>query len=903
MAAGSIAPELEKILRQSPDTARIAVIAQTARQADLNALSAQTTYDEKIALLKSVAAQAQPEFVRFLTAQDARDIRGFWLVSRVAFKATPAVIRAAAQRPDIASIGDDARVRIDDTRSTSPADATEWNISKVQADSCWAEGYDGAGVVVGNIDTGIEAAHPAFGNRWRAQNGWFDAVNGQPDPYDDNNHGTHTMGIIAGGDGLGPFAKDIGVAPGATIIAAKGFDSGGSGQYTDIDACFEWLADTGRPQVISNSWAGNRTNTHFFATIQNLRSLGIITVFAIGNQQGAPSGSSSSPGNYPNTIGAGATGSRDSIATFSQRGPAPDTLPWNVPGNWPRTDWNLINPDIAAPGVGVRSSAPGDTYEFMSGTSMACPHVAGCVALMLQKSPSLTPNQVFNLLADNADHPAQGGTYPNNQYGWGRLNCKRTLDMTALPNRPNLLYRRTVVEDQNGNHRIDPGETADLIAWLWNATTTPATNLYGTLHTTDPYILVQDSSAVFGTLAGWDSTGNDLDRFTVSADAGCPQGHVAEFSLSLTCSETSLVKQFNLTVGEPILAPGTVIWGPRPLPGLPDIVGITGVAYNPVNERLYVAHYCARRIFMFSADTLLDSLGSIPTPNSESACTDLEYSASDNTFWVASHQTKRVYKITADGTILRWFYDLTANYPFGVTWDPATHLLYLSDRRYQGVTPGYVYVTDSLGVQVRRMTIPLSGNMGPRGLALEQTGSNPDRPTLLMAYTSYNNVGQEVDSSGIYELLPSDCSVLRRFLSLERYAFRGVEYDPRDASLWATVTTDGGVNNLILKYVGFHASTALAETPARSLGSSIRLDCAPNPFRNRLSASLVLPQTSPVRVSVRDITGRELGIIAQGQYAAGRHQFTWDRTGLGPGIYFITVQTPSWTTWHKAVKL
>jgi hypothetical protein len=388
----------------------------------------------------------------------------------------------------------------------------------------------------------------------------------------------------------------------------------------------------------------------------------------------------------------------------------------------------------------------------------------------------------------------------------------------------------------------------------------------------------------------------------VSADVGCPEGHVADFSLYLACNETTLVKPLSLTVGEPIRAPGYVIWGPRRLAGLPDTANITGVAYNPTNERIYVTHYRGHRLYMFSADSLLDSLGSIPTPNSESVCTDLDYSASDNTFWVTSYQTRRVYKISPDGAVLRSFYSPATNYPYGVTWDPTTRLLHLSDRRSQGLVPGYIYVADSLGVQIQRMTIPLSGNMGPRGLALEWTNSNPERPTLLMAYTSYNNLGNQVDSSGIYELRTSDCTVLRRFLTPEQYPLRGVEYDPRDASLWATITTANGVNNLIVKYVGFHMPTAVTEAPSRNLGSSFGLVCVPNPFRHVLFVSLALPRASPVRVSLLDVTGREVGVIALGSYPPGNHQFTWNRT-LTPGIYFVALQTPGGTCLRKTVKL
>ncbi len=432
---GTIVFELEEILKNTAPSDMIPIIIQTKEQGDLSLLPSTATYDEKIGYLKFVAEKSQKDILAYLKKVGAEEIKSFFLVSRIAAKTTPEVIRELGKRKDIDFITDDFVVSIDSFNpSTEPTDATdtpEWNIVKVRADSCWRAGWTGEGIVVSNIDTGVDVFHPAFGGRWRQTNGWFDAVNRQTNPYDDNGHGTHTMGIITGGDGLGPFPNDIGIAPGATIIAAKGFNAQGAAQLSWLDACFNWLADTGRPNIISNSWGvGNRTDTYFWNTCVNLRNLGIITVFSIGSS-GPGSGTSCPPGSYPVVIGAGATDSSDNIASFSARGPAPNQSSWNDTTFWPRSDWNLINPSISAPGVNIRSSYPGGNYTVYNGTSMSCPHIAGCVALMLQKRSGLTPIEVFNLITDNADRPPRGEPYPNNTYGWGRLNCKKVLD--AIP--------------------------------------------------------------------------------------------------------------------------------------------------------------------------------------------------------------------------------------------------------------------------------------------------------------------------------------------------------------------------------------------------------------------------------------------------------------------------------------
>jgi bacillopeptidase F len=431
---GTITPELQAILEQASITDRIPIIVQTSQQGDLAHFAA-AGYDDKILYLKDVAEQAQSDLLRYLPAVGATDVKSFWLVSRIALKALPEVIRALARRDDVAFVMDDYVVKIEEGSCPEPLadalDTPEWHITKIAADSCWLAGYDGQGIVVGNIDTGVEVTHPAFGGRWRSTNGWFDAVNGDSIPYDDNGHGTHTMGTLAGGDGLGPSPDDIGVAPGCSIVCAKAFDAGGGGQAAAIQACFDWIAGTARPNVCSNSWGlGARTDTTWAPCVRNLKNLNIIVTFTIGSY-GPGDSTSNPPGSFPMCLGNGATTNTDDLASFTARGPAPNLPPWNVPSEWPRPDWSRINPSLVAPGVNVRSSHPGGGYEIYSGTSMGTPQVAGAAALLLQKRPSLAYPEIFTYLTDKADHPPQGGSYPNNGYGWGRLNCKRALD--AVP--------------------------------------------------------------------------------------------------------------------------------------------------------------------------------------------------------------------------------------------------------------------------------------------------------------------------------------------------------------------------------------------------------------------------------------------------------------------------------------
>ncbi len=902
---GRIVPELQEILKNASPSDLIAIIIRTKEQADLSLLS-NATYDEKIEYLKFVAERAQRDILNYLKTVRAEDIRCFSIVSDIALKTTPDVIRELAKREDILFITDDFKVHLDDFSLGEEVkkDATyapEWNITKVRADTCWMDGWTGQGVVVANLDTGVEVSHPAFGGRWRSTNGWFDGVNGQGSPYDDNGHGTHTMGTITGGDGLGSFPNDIGVAPGATFICAKGFDANGSGQSSWIAACFNWFANTGRPNVVSNSWGSGRTSTYWWSYIVNLRNLGIVVVASIGNT-GPSSGTSNAPGSYPIVIGVGATNSNDDIESYSSRGPAPNQDPWNNTANWPRSDWNLINPAISAPGT-VRSAVPGGGYATMQGTSMSCPHVAGCVALMLQKMPTLTPDQAFNYITNNADRPSQGGSYPNNNYGWGRLNCKKVLDAMAPANKPNIILSRTAITGENGNGRLDPGETANLITYLKNTTSIQATNLRGTLRESDPYITISDSLSNFGNVGGNDSTNNTGDPFVVTASSSTPRGYTANFTLFLVCNETSWTRNFSLTIGQPIQQPGTRIWGPRQVSGTPTTAGLYGITYNPTNNRIYVCHFRARNIYMYSSDSLLTYLGTIPTPNNESACTDIKYCSYDNTFWVASNQTKRVYKISATGTVLRYFSNPANDYPTGLAWDEGNRILYLADRRTAlGALPGYIYVADTLGNQIRRMNVPLSANYGPRCLALERTSSNPNRPTLLHVYTSFNPGGTQVDSVGVYEMRREDLTILQRFLIPELYNCRGVEYDPRDASLWVTIMelAAGGPNNYIIKYAGFHEMVGLEEE-RRPMKDIAQITAYPNPFSNSLKISYQVKRETWVSVSIHDVSGRQITSLYGGKAKPGAHTLIWNC--FTPGVYFVRIRSNEGSTLTKVIRL
>jgi uncharacterized repeat protein (TIGR01451 family) len=330
--------------------------------------------------------------------------------------------RAWADSP-LLPAGEGPGVRGDDVPSAgsssayllSGPDAVEWNIARVHADRVWsALGIDGRGVVVANIDSGVDSQHPALARRYRGYNpkglpqhagNWIDTTNeGYRYPGDAHGHGTHTMGTMVGEGG-------IGVAPGAQWIAVRAFDNQGRALDSWIHAAFQWiLAPAGdpalAPDVVNNSWGtDDGAMLNFWDDLEAVRAAGIVPVVSAGNM-GPQRGTVSAPASYPAALAVGALDDTDMVTAFSSRGPSP---------------FGEVKPEVVAPGAGVRSSFPGGTYGLNTGTSMAAPHVAGLVALLRQADPTLSVDQIERIITSTAR--ALSAFPPDNDAGWGLVDA------------------------------------------------------------------------------------------------------------------------------------------------------------------------------------------------------------------------------------------------------------------------------------------------------------------------------------------------------------------------------------------------------------------------------------------------------------------------------------------------
>ncbi len=379
-----------------------------------------------------------------------------YIVNAVVVQGGRALVETLAARPEVAFIGPvmayPAPAPVEAAPAPDSAEAIEWNIQKIKADQVWADfGVTGEGTVVSNIDTGVQYTHPALVNQYRGNLGsstydhnynWWDPYNQNPtEPTDASGHGTHTMGTMCGSDDPAhpiTATNAIGVAPGTQWMACDGFDNTtGYGYDPELLECAEFILAPWdlsganpnpdmRPDVVSNSWGGGQGQWWYNQVIYAWRAAGIFPSFSNGNN-GPSCGTAGSPGDQPNVMSSGATDSSDNIATFSSRGPALIT--------------GLTKPNVSAPGVSVRSSVPTNAYALYSGTSMAAPHTAAEAALIWSAVPALRGNvqQTYWLIEQSAfridsDQCDPAGTYPNNVYGYGRIDAYGAISMALSAN-------------------------------------------------------------------------------------------------------------------------------------------------------------------------------------------------------------------------------------------------------------------------------------------------------------------------------------------------------------------------------------------------------------------------------------------------------------------------------------
>jgi hypothetical protein len=417
---------------------------------------------------------------------EAESVRSFWIADAITATLPAATIEALRHHPDVRSIylteSQPVLCGAKDAGDTLSYDNPVWSTKRVGADSVWAKhGLDGEGILVAMLDTGVDYTHPDLAGRmWTNSaeipdndidddgNGYvddyygYDFAVGRGDPMDDDGHGTHTAGTVAG-DGTG--GTTTGVAPGAEIMALKVLRYG-QGSEEDTWEAIQYAVENGCDVIsMSIGWIQCRHDPArdlWRQACENALSAGVIVVAAAGNERDkegtnlycAPPEQIRTPADVPGVLAVGAVTMGDWVTLFSSQGP----VTWESVagyGDHPNPP-GLIKPDFSAPGQNINSTTRGGGYSgnTWAGTSMATPNVSGTIALMLQADSTLTASEIWTRLQETCvDYYAPG---KDNLFGHGRINALAAVEA--------VLERMTPPDPPTG-FVAEVGDAENLLQW------------------------------------------------------------------------------------------------------------------------------------------------------------------------------------------------------------------------------------------------------------------------------------------------------------------------------------------------------------------------------------------------------------------------------------------------------
>ena len=477
--------------------------------------------------LKKFAENSQKDIMSVLQAEErsmkVTDIQNFWIANFINCKAKADVIYQLASHPDVATISyNNVMEVVSDSKETESRDTRAVtatigeHLKRIKADQVWDLGYTGKGVIVAVLDSGVNTEHADLKDHlWNgnAQYG-YNVVNPGQNPYDDRSHGTHCAGIVCGD---GTSGMMTGVAPDATLMSIKVYADGSGLTVPRLLEGVQFAAKNGAQILnISQGWLGatdaNRNTLR--TTFANLLAQNIVTVVAAGNDRENLAtypvpGNIRTPGDCPppwlhpdqqvnaggvsSVVSVGAVTYNEfnvpSIAAISSQGP----VEWY---DYPYNDgesMGLIRPDIVAPAT-IRSLShdSNDGYVSKGGTSQAAPCVAGVMALMLEKNPNLTPEDLCKIVERTT---TQTPAKKDNLYGSGVVDALEAVRAVPLDvNGPALnVYDFTRTFNAGSNLNLE-------LTLINNGKTSTNDNTTVTISENDTYTTIVNNSATYGTM-------------------------------------------------------------------------------------------------------------------------------------------------------------------------------------------------------------------------------------------------------------------------------------------------------------------------------------------------------------------------------------------------------------------
>ncbi|MEO0114329.1 MAG: S8 family serine peptidase [candidate division WOR-3 bacterium] len=608
LASALIGPDLQVKMDKASSSDLLPVNVILKEQADAGLLNQMFKgYPKKVRkvevarTLQQFAQEKQKGVIDFLRpyveSQKVTSVTPLWIVNAIHCNATKDVITLLSEHPSVWFVEYDLIYSPNLLPKPVKSDITEaitWGVRKIRAPQVWALGYTGAGIIAGMIDTGVNYNHLDLRDHmWTDPNypnhGWNFEYNNN-DPIDIRGHGTHTAGTVASD---GTAGTQCGVAPDCQIMALRVRTVADSVAENQVWQAMQFVIspplspDNGGDFIsMSLGWwlSWNPRQAIWRTSCNNVGAAGIPMIVAAGNEREyqTPPNACRCPGNVPppwwnpqntgtgalsNVISVGALDSLDAYAYFSSPGPVTwqNVAPFN---DYPYPP-GLTRPDVSGPGVAVISCDynSNNGYVPMDGTSMATPHTAGIVALMLEKNPELLPWEIDSILEVTAVDLGPAGK--DNDFGAGRIDALNAINHTQLPGGVRPL-RYTIIDNSPGNldSIINPGEGIEMPVWVINRTGREIQGLRGILRLAnpDPNVTVTDSVKYFGNIAAGDSAYTGADGYNFMVAAACTNAY--PIPLQLICVDTLdtvWTNNLGLRVGTPVLFPGQVnVFDPPP---------------------------------------------------------------------------------------------------------------------------------------------------------------------------------------------------------------------------------------------------------------------------------------------------------------------------------------------------
>lgn len=938
-ASAYLSPELDRSIakRTADNDSVVSVVVFLEPSQNMNA-AAKIGRDESLTRnqrirgvvqrLQSGRSINQATIESYLFTHSTSIVEKHWIVPAYSATLPLASIAELREMIGVEEIIENVALSFDAPVSEQPAPDLASSVSTqhtlLNVGALWMRGLKGQGRLVCSFDTGVEEGHPALQSKWRGNSAdlhsaWFSKVNPDSLPADRAGHGTHTMGVMVGSAG----SDTIGVAPAAEWISAGIIDQGRplGTTISDIIQAFQWTLNPDGdinttndvPDVILNSWGIPKglfapCDAAFWSVIDNVEAAGIVTIFAAGNEGPNPQ-SLRSPADRAttpyNSFAVGAVDDNQVIAGFSSRGPS-------------SCDTTKIKPEVVAPGISIRSSFKGGAYQYMSGTSMAAPFIAGLVALMRQYNPDATVDQIKRALMLSCKDLGPIGK--DNAYGFGLPDASRLIENLPVPaNAQFSIVGSTVL----GDGIAMPGENVSLTITLQNAAGNVEA-VTGTLisnDTTQAAVSSPSASFLFG-IGG--TAALNLVPFQIHIDSNAANGSLVPLQIELTGTDGTPFDTLSFALTAGIAPVGTLAthetnrlqftvsdFGQYGLaPHSCYNVGGVGLRYDQSQNLLYESGIIVGRNALQLASSVRNAQGNftrsdfIPTqPLQESSTPDgetiQECAYTDGnaaiSIPITLHQRTVSYDDNGEeGIILFTVYvknnslEKLTNLHFGFLADfdfgfsEAAQFNNDLSLLYQGSGNAFVGLA-GLG-NISGYQVIENGNQ-KRGF------TNTDKFNLISYQGVSTNTGSTNDnlllvSAGPFSIMPND-SVAVTF----------------------AVVAGNSVEELIAHTVAarnrMDIPTGTGDDNESLLPSEITLEQNyPNPFNPTTAIQFSLPVRSEVSLSIYNLLGQEVKTLHTGELPAGTHTRIWDGTneansGVASGIYFYRLTYDDQSTTKK----